>query len=359
MDQTQLDLGPHSAEFTGQGDDLSFASTAALHGVFGGLRPPRPTPTISTKLRRRSFVPPAPRPTAPAPPRSSAPAPPRLSAPAPPIIGGTRRQLSFSIPAVPPALARQASSSSLFPMSDLTEQPSSRCHAVAWEAFEATVDNNMIPIQNPIFDWTPTSMTSNHSEDTRPSTSSQYFTNLMTQDQDADLELLMQPDPTPAIVAKGPSKRGTNYSHYEDIQLYKSWLNISNDPIIETDQSGKTYWERIARDFHQNIYLERTTDSLEHHCGVIIRDCMKFHGYFEEVQRRHQSGIPKQEHLLQAQARYAKNSKGKNCPFIHCWLVVRHSEKFEALEMNKRPGKSRDLNLSGEINGSQQQDGGE
>ncbi|KAF8715417.1 hypothetical protein HU200_027064 [Digitaria exilis] len=174
----------------------------------------------------------------------------------------------------------------------------------------------------------------------------------MTQNQEADLEVLVQPDPTPASIGKGPSKRGTNYSHDEDIQLCKSWLNISSDPVTGTDQFGKTYWERIAQDFHQNVYSERKTTSLEHRCGVILRDTMKFHGYFEEVQRRRPSGVPEQEHLIEAQARYAKKSEGKSFPFIHCWLVVRHSEKFEALEMNKRPGKSRGSN------GSQQQDGG-
>ena len=54
----------------------------------------------------------------------------------------------------------------------------------------------------------------------------------------------------------GPSKRGSNYSAVEDVQLCKSWIHISNDPIIGNDQSGKTYWERIANDFHMNRDFE-------------------------------------------------------------------------------------------------------
>ena len=49
----------------------------------------------------------------------------------------------------------------------------------------------------------------------------------MTQDVDGDLELSMQPDATPSSGGKGASKRGSNYSQEEDIQLCKSWISIS------------------------------------------------------------------------------------------------------------------------------------
>jgi len=73
---------------------------------------------------------------------------------------------------------------------------------------------------------------------------------------DDGLELLRQQDGTPRTGGKGPSKRGSNYSAVEDVQLCKSWIHISNDPIIGNDQSGKTYWERIANDFHMNRDFE-------------------------------------------------------------------------------------------------------
>jgi hypothetical protein len=63
----------------------------------------------------------------------------------------------------------------------------------------------------------------------------------MIQDVDGDLELSMQPDATPSSGGKGASKRGSNHSQEEDILLYKSWISISNDAIVGTNQSGKTY----------------------------------------------------------------------------------------------------------------------
>ena len=58
--------------------------------------------------------------------------------------------------------------------------------------------------------------------------------------------------------------------------------------------------------------------------------------------------------LLEAQARYARKANGKNCQFEHCWLTLRHTQKFEStLEGNKKPAKSRELNLPV---GSEQED---
>jgi hypothetical protein len=50
--------------------------------------------------------------------------------------------------------------------------------------------------------------------------------------------------------------------------------------------------------------------------------------------------------LLEAHERYARKVKGKKCQFEECWLTLRHTQKFEStLEVNKRPTKSRELNL--------------
>jgi hypothetical protein len=58
--------------------------------------------------------------------------------------------------------------------------------------------------------------------------------------------------------------------------------------------------------------------------------------------------------LLEAQARYARKTNGKNYQFEHCWLTLRHTQKFEStLEGNKKPAKSRELNLPV---GSEQED---
>ncbi|CAL5013758.1 unnamed protein product [Urochloa decumbens] len=129
-------------------------------------------------------------------------------------------------------------------------------------------------------------------------------------------------------------------------------MNVSYDPIVGNEQPTKSYYQRIADDFHNNKDFEsnRSTKSLELRIAAIIKDCMKFQSFYEEIERRHPSGVTYQEHLSEAQARYAKASKGKTCQFIHCWLKVRHSEKFATARINvgsSRPAaKTRDINLN-------------
>jgi hypothetical protein len=64
---------------------------------------------------------------------------------------------------------------------------------------------------------------------------SQPLMDLLTQDSEADLQLLTtSSDATPRSSGKGLSKCGSNYTHeYEDdIQLCICWMNVSNDLIV-------------------------------------------------------------------------------------------------------------------------------
>ena len=80
----------------------------------------------------------------------------------------------------------------------------------------------------------------------------------MTQETELEVDVLMQ------LQGSG-SKRGGNYHHDEDIQLCRSWINITTDPITANDQPSKSYWARIAEHFHDHKCFEsdRTTASLE------------------------------------------------------------------------------------------------
>ncbi|CAD6212559.1 unnamed protein product [Miscanthus lutarioriparius] len=217
-----------------------------------------------------------------------------------PSCGGVGAGVGFSrrLPNDPPPLGPRAL--------NFTEP-----HATTWDACRMTTSPAEV-YEVVGDDFSPNHWTPDYSQPW--ASSSQYFTNIMTQEKDDDLELVNQQAATPSTGGKGASKRGSNYTSLEDIQLCKSWIHISNDPIIGNDQAGKTYWERIANDFHKNRDFEsdRTPNSLEHRFGIILKECMKFQGYYEEVERRHPSGVPYKEHLLEAHERYARKAKGKN-----------------------------------------------
>jgi hypothetical protein len=65
---------------------------------------------------------------------------------------------------------------------------------------------------------------------------------------------------------------------------------------------------------------------------------------------------------MEAQARYSRASKGKTCHFLHCWLKVRHSEKFTTVRMNvggSKLARSRDINLNVPAGSEQANDEGQ
>ncbi|CAD6262366.1 unnamed protein product [Miscanthus lutarioriparius] len=139
------------------------------------------------------------------------------------------------------------------------------------------------------------------------------------------------------------ASRAANYSPQEEIRLCESWGNISTDPITGNEQPGKSYWKRIHDNYHANKKFEstRTANSLERRWGIIYKEVQKFQGYFEEVERRHPSGVSFQEHVLEAQTIYAdKEPNKKGFTFNHCWLKVRNCAKFTAVPSSKRPRTS-------------------
>ena len=92
--------------------------------------------------------------------------------------------------------------------------------------------------------------------------SSQPLVDMLTQDSEADLEVLTQAP----IPDSGSSRgRGGNYNHNEDIQLCWSWMAITFDPRIGSDQPKGTYWNRIAQHYHENktFVSDRNVTSLE------------------------------------------------------------------------------------------------
>lgn len=45
------------------------------------------------------------------------------------------------------------------------------------------------------------------------------------------------------------ASKGCNFSKDEDVQLCKSWLSISKDPVTGTNQTASTFWESVTNDY--------------------------------------------------------------------------------------------------------------
>ncbi|XP_024311267.1 glutathione S-transferase T3 isoform X3 [Brachypodium distachyon] len=170
---------------------------------------------------------------------------------------------------------------------------------------------------------------------------SESFLNMIDEGIDIDAFLLLKE--VEEVPPPKTQKRSSNYTHDEDIQLCKSWINISTDAIVGNEQPGKSYWARIAEHYHENRTFEsdRNANSLEHRWNVLQKECMKWQANFEQVERRHESGIPYKEHMKERHALYANGEpKNKSFQYVHCWLEVRHTPKFLALDAATKRSRS-------------------
>ncbi|CAO2209987.1 unnamed protein product [Urochloa humidicola] len=187
----------------------------------------------------------------------------------------------------------------------------------------------------PFSEWSPTPTAYNTTQD--PMGSSRSFVDMLTQDSQVDLEVLTQAP----IPDSGSSRgRGGNYNHNEDIQLCWSWMAITFDPRIGNDQPKATYWNRIAQHYHENktFVSDRNATSLEKRWNGIQRECIRFQECIEKIERLRPSGVPHTEYINLAQKSYDET---KGFPYIHCWMEVRHTEKFQTVyeAMKQAPGK--------------------
>ncbi|CAN6234559.1 unnamed protein product [Urochloa humidicola] len=184
-------------------------------------------------------------------------------------------------------------------------------------------------------DWSSTPTANNTMQ--YPMSSSQSFVDMLTQDSEADLEVLTQ---APIPDSGSNRGRGGNYNHNEDIQLCWPWMAITFDPRIGNDQPKGTYWNRIAQHYHENktFVSDRNATSLEKRWNGIPRECVRFQECIEKIERLRPSGVPHTEYINLAQKSY---DEAKGFPYIHCWMEVRHTEKFQTVyeAMKQAQGK--------------------
>ncbi|KAG2227389.1 hypothetical protein INT45_004345 [Circinella minor] len=125
-----------------------------------------------------------------------------------------------------------------------------------------------------------------------------------------------------------------NYSIAEDLQLCESWLKISKNSVVETDQESVAFWENIRAHFSENLKesrCERTAKGLMNRWGRYIqKNVLKYCIYYEQVQNLRQS---REEHELGEQS-LAKDMyiRFERKPFLfeHCWEVLRADEKWKS-----------------------------
>ena len=96
--------------------------------------------------------------------------------------------------------------------------------------------------------------------------------------------------------ASSESRKGnhsSNYTDIEDVQLCKSWLNISTDPIVGNEQRASLLWDRIKENYDNQLrdnfgYIERF--GLKNRWSTINRSVSTFVKNYNQAMNLNASG---------------------------------------------------------------------
>ncbi|KAK6141990.1 hypothetical protein DH2020_019616 [Rehmannia glutinosa] len=122
--------------------------------------------------------------------------------------------------------------------------------------------------------------------------------------------------------------RTTNYTFAEDRHLCNVFLDISQDPIVGTNQTREQFWKRIEDKYNSgkpssNIQ-DRNQRSLQCRMQTILKDVRKFNGCLQQIEYLNPSGANEQilleraNELLMQQKGYSGGFK-----FDHVWYVMK------------------------------------
>ncbi|VFQ89776.1 unnamed protein product [Cuscuta campestris] len=128
----------------------------------------------------------------------------------------------------------------------------------------------------------------------------------------------------------------------EECLLASAWVDVSEHPIIGSEQTKDAMWDRIEEKFFTAMNKDgsyRTRDQLTSKWSHINRKVRKFIGVYEECSRSRRSGTNDADVLRLATTRYQDNGHQGNVP-IDLWRILSRSPKWQQLN-NPDSGSSK------------------
>ncbi|KAF0724796.1 hypothetical protein Ae201684P_020469 [Aphanomyces euteiches] len=150
--------------------------------------------------------------------------------------------------------------------------------------------------------------------------------------------------------------RGVAYSEHEDRQLCRSWIAISEDPVVGTDQTSASFWKSIFNHWVDHLpweTAERTADALMNHFSDINKEVQRFAECHDFVIRSLPSGAKNESVLRDAIIEYTRRTNKKQFKYMHCWEESKKSPKWASKTISR---KKRDLDKELD-NGAPRNDG--
>jgi hypothetical protein len=130
-----------------------------------------------------------------------------------------------------------------------------------------------------------------------------------------------------ATGASQRQSRGRNFVNEEEIQCCRSFLHISQDPVVGNGQRKEALWERVALHYNQNRPAGLhvcPARSLEWKWGTIKHDVARFVGVYKQVFDTKESGTTLDDVLRDALELYkVRDPKQHSFVYLHCWIILR------------------------------------
>ncbi|XP_074266987.1 uncharacterized protein LOC141590285 [Silene latifolia] len=121
------------------------------------------------------------------------------------------------------------------------------------------------------------------------------------------------------------TSRSIQWPKAEDEALITSFMRVSEDPIIGTDQAKEALWKKVTQEARPGDLQKRTRAMLDGRFRRISTQVMKWSGCMELATRRKRSGMNEDDVIAEARELY----KPGKFALEHAWNILKQYEKWK------------------------------
>ncbi|XP_073120876.1 glutathione S-transferase T3-like [Henckelia pumila] len=134
----------------------------------------------------------------------------------------------------------------------------------------------------------------------------------------------------PISNVEGTKKRST-WTKVEDEVLARSFVTISDDPIIGNDQKADAFWRRVVGYYNENrppSSNNRSENVIRSHChNTIQKKVNRFNANYNSIYNLYRSGHS-DEDILRFAYEYREENNGVAFNLEHVWRIVKDRPMF-------------------------------
>jgi hypothetical protein len=132
----------------------------------------------------------------------------------------------------------------------------------------------------------------------------------------------------PAVIIK---KKGPHWKASKDLQLVKSWLDISQDPVVGNEQPSSKFWRCIHESFVKaQGKIEQGESALLNRWRVIEQNVSKLSGDYTAIESRNISGKTFDNRIQDACVIHESQLQA-TFTMLPLWLLLHSTRKWKDL----------------------------